>query len=90
VLIAFTDGITEAADTEGRELREEGVLEVVRRHPDARACDLVDAIMETAGRFGGSVPCGDDQTVVVVRATQRRESPVFEEHAAEAVLSAAA
>jgi hypothetical protein len=37
VLLAFTDGITEAADIQGRELCEAGVLRVMRNHSDARA-----------------------------------------------------
>lgn len=68
-LIAFTDGITEAADAEGRELRDLGVLDVVLRHPEAPANVLVARIMEAAARLTGVSGTVDDRTVAVVRYT---------------------
>lgn len=77
LLVAFTDGITEALDTGGRELRDTGVLEIVRRWPDARACDLVGEIMQAAGWLPAySMP--DDRTVIVVRYTAAAERSFYE------------
>src|SRR5262249_48363757 len=40
MLVAFTDGVTEAVDSRGRELRDAGVLDVVRRYSDAPASEV--------------------------------------------------
>ncbi|SPE34883.1 Serine phosphatase (fragment) [Candidatus Sulfopaludibacter sp. SbA3] len=64
ILIAFTDGVTDAVDGSGGEFRMAGILDVVRQHPGARSSDLVAFIMDAASRFADPV---DDRTVVVVR-----------------------
>lgn len=63
-LIVFTDGITEALDEAGEELRLAGVMEVLRENHGARSTELVASIMEAASAFGDPA---DDRTVVVVR-----------------------
>ena len=67
VLVAFTDGVTEATDSQGRELRDIGILQVVREYPYASSTELVGRIMDAAGRFAGQAPPADDRTVAVVR-----------------------
>lgn len=69
VLAVFTDGVTEAADSEHRELREEGVLQVIHRNAGARAVELVERIVDRVDRFTGGVRQTDDRTVAVVRFT---------------------
>ena len=65
-LVAFTDGITEATDPEGREFRERGVRSVLEQYPDASARELCEGILEAVTRFQQSA-AADDQTVAVVR-----------------------
>ena len=89
VLVSFTDGVTDAADPDGRELREAGVLRVLRDHPDAPAADLAGRILEAADRFTGDTAQADDRTVAVVRFTGAVEDRTFDESAAEPVFAAA-
>jgi serine phosphatase RsbU (regulator of sigma subunit) len=77
MLIVFTDGVVDAADSRGGDFRIAGILDVVRQHSGARSNDLVSFIMDAATRAGEPA---DDQTVVVVRYTGTEEKPVFETH----------
>ena len=72
ILVAFTDGITEATDIDGRALREAGVVNVIQHHSDERATDLVWRIEEAADRY--CVHQDDDRTVIVVRFTGTGET----------------
>jgi sigma-B regulation protein RsbU (phosphoserine phosphatase) len=66
-LVIFTDGISEAADDAGRELRDAGLLEIIKDLVSASASELVNHILEAVDRFTGRVKPADDRTVVVVR-----------------------
>jgi len=66
LLIAHTDGVVDAGDSDGGAFGEKGILRIVQRHPGARACDLAREILEATDRHA----CRgrqDDRTVVVVR-----------------------
>jgi sigma-B regulation protein RsbU (phosphoserine phosphatase) len=67
VLVALTDGITDAADPRGNEFREEGVLRILEQHPDAGAVELSGRIMEAVDSFRPRSASADDRTVAVVR-----------------------
>ncbi len=66
LLIAQTDGVTDAGDAEGVEFGEKGILRIVQSHPGARARDLALEILEAIDRHASSGR-QDDRTVVVVR-----------------------
>jgi sigma-B regulation protein RsbU (phosphoserine phosphatase) len=87
LLIAHTDGITDARNSEGREFGEKGLLDIVERHQDARACDLGIEILDAVARYAGPAELVDDRTVVVVRFKGNAEQTTFEA-AEEAVLAA--
>jgi sigma-B regulation protein RsbU (phosphoserine phosphatase) len=89
VMVAFTDGITDAQDAEGRELREEGLIEVVWRYRDARAGDMVGRIMDAVDRFTDSSVRTDDRTVAVVRITGTAEKEVSADRVANLAFAAA-
>jgi sigma-B regulation protein RsbU (phosphoserine phosphatase) len=67
VLIAVTDGITEASDPDGQVLDEGIILSAVRDHPDASSSDLAGYIIAAVDLFLGGRQPDDDRTVVVVR-----------------------
>jgi sigma-B regulation protein RsbU (phosphoserine phosphatase) len=67
VLIAVTDGITEASDAAGQVLDEEIVLTAVRDHPGASSSDLAGYIIAAVDSFLRGRQPDDDRTVVVVR-----------------------
>ena len=89
VLAAFTDGVTEATDAEGREWSESGVLNVLRRRKDVRSAELVAEILESAGRFADPVSRADDRTAVVLRSTGPAEHLLQEEEVTELAFAAA-
>ena len=71
ILVALTDGITEASDAEGRVLDEGVILATVRDHPDASSSRLAGYIIEAVDTFLRGRQPEDDRTVVVVRFNDR-------------------
>ncbi len=64
-LLLFTDGITEAADSNGEELGEERLIALLRENPTAAAADLRDAVMHSVRQFC-SEDFADDATLLTV------------------------
>ncbi len=64
-LVMFTDGITEAADSNGEELGEERLIALLRENPAAAAADLSDAIMRSVTQFCRE-DFADDATLLTV------------------------
>jgi phosphoserine phosphatase RsbU/P len=89
VLVAFTDGITEAADGNGEEFREEGVLRILRHYPKAGAVELSGRIMDAVDDFRTRTAHADDRTVAVVRMIAAAEKEPFRRQAEEFELAAA-
>jgi sigma-B regulation protein RsbU (phosphoserine phosphatase) len=90
ILVAFTDGIAEATDGQGRVWGEDGILSVLRRCHDARSPELVAEILESARRFADSMTVADDRTAVVVRLAEPAKHPIQDEEAVELACAAAA
>jgi sigma-B regulation protein RsbU (phosphoserine phosphatase) len=87
VLVAFTEGITDSVDAEGGELRDSGLLEVMRFHREAPASDLVRWILEAVDHFDRSGKA-QDRTVMVIRYLGAATADIGE-HSMELALSAA-
>ncbi|WP_424215857.1 SpoIIE family protein phosphatase (plasmid) [Streptomyces sp. BI20] len=69
-LLLYTDGITEARDTRGREFGEEGIVEALAGTPRRPgAADLVDAVTKAVHAFTAGRDIDDDQAVLVLTAT---------------------
>jgi phosphoserine phosphatase RsbU/P len=68
VLVAFTDGISEAMNLQDEEWGEELLLDTIRGHRNASAQELLDCLFDAATRFAGAAPQHDDMTLVVLRA----------------------
>lgn len=64
-LVLFTDGISEAADSNGREFGEERLIALLRENPAASAADLRDAIMQDVTLFCRE-DFADDATLLTV------------------------
>jgi sigma-B regulation protein RsbU (phosphoserine phosphatase) len=88
-LVAFTDGITEATDSGGREFREHGVRGVLEAYPDASARELSQRILEAVAEFRQKSETTDDRTVVVVRLLDATVVRPVAEHAEELAVAAA-
>jgi len=64
-VILFTDGVTEAQDTDGEEFGEERLLELLRQFPFAAASALQEKILGAAGEFSRG-HWHDDATLLVL------------------------
>jgi phosphoserine phosphatase RsbU/P len=69
VLVAYTDGISEAMNEAEDEWGEEQLKDAVRPSRHAPARDLIDRIMTSADAFVAGAPQHDDMTLVIVRLT---------------------
>jgi sigma-B regulation protein RsbU (phosphoserine phosphatase) len=68
ILVAFTDGISEAMNVDDEEWGEERLMEACQTNKDASAEELLKYLFEAATRFAGAAPQHDDMTLVVLRA----------------------
>jgi sigma-B regulation protein RsbU (phosphoserine phosphatase) len=69
MFVFCTDGIFEAFNADGEEFGADRLIDVVARHKESTADQIVDAIMNAARTFRGDFPQSDDQTAVAVRIT---------------------
>ena len=67
-LVIFSDGFSEAMDSQLEEFGEEQLLELARRHREATAAGVIDAVSDAVSRHAGEAPQNDDMTMVVVQA----------------------
>jgi phosphoserine phosphatase RsbU/P len=68
ILVAFTDGISEAMNLDDEEWGEERLLEAIQTVRGGSAEELLKHLFEAATRFAGAAPQHDDMTLVVLRA----------------------
>lgn len=66
VLLLYTDGITDAQDTQGNYYGERRLQDVVRSKGECSASAILDAVLDDLQRFTGGMPQQDDITLVVV------------------------
>ena len=67
-LVIYTDGITEAQDSRGREYGEERLTELVRSRISLPPVELQDQLLNSVKQFAGEVPLADDLTLLLVKA----------------------
>jgi Stage II sporulation protein E (SpoIIE) len=67
VLVAFTDGISEAMNRDDEEWGEERLIETVRALERLPAAQMIAHITAGTDRFVAGAPQHDDMTVVVLR-----------------------
>jgi phosphoserine phosphatase RsbU/P len=67
VLIAFTDGISEAMTADLEEWGEDRLVEIARMNTDRSAQEIVTAVVASADRFTAGAPQNDDLSVVVLK-----------------------
>jgi sigma-B regulation protein RsbU (phosphoserine phosphatase) len=75
LLIAFTDGISEAVNSAGDEFGEDRLIRVLEETFDLAAASILSSIMHAADRFAGGAKQYDDMTLVVLKVLESRESP---------------
>ncbi len=67
MLALYTDGVTEAANEEGKEFSSARLADAVRTLSARRVNDVCDGILETVRRFTGTTRYGDDFSFVLVK-----------------------
>ncbi|MBV8832976.1 MAG: SpoIIE family protein phosphatase [Acidobacteriaceae bacterium] len=67
LLLAYTDGISEAMNSAEQEWGEEGIILAAQRTSDGTAEDIVKAIFAAADVFVGKAAQHDDMTVLVMK-----------------------
>jgi phosphoserine phosphatase RsbU/P len=68
VLVAFTDGISEAMNLNDEEWGEDLLIDAIRGCRISSAQQLLECVFDAATRYAGTAPQHDDMTLVVVRA----------------------
>ena len=67
LLVLYTDGVTEATDSEGRFFSEERLVDLIASRRFASAEDAVQEIRATVEEFESGTVQADDVTVLAVR-----------------------
>lgn len=67
MLLAFTDGISEAMNPEEEEWGEENLIETAKAYDGLAAADMISRIVEAADRFANGAKQHDDMTLMIVR-----------------------
>jgi phosphoserine phosphatase RsbU/P len=67
LLVAFSDGVTEALSTEGEEYGEQRLLDCVQAHRDKSVTELLDSIFASVREFTAGAVQSDDVTALVLR-----------------------
>ena len=69
LLVAYSDGITEAENQAGRPFDEDGLERAVQTYASSPAPDLARTLFSVVEQHAGSVKLTDDLTVMVVKRT---------------------
>ena len=66
-VLLYTDGVTEVSNMRNEEFGQERLAELVHQYADRPAPDLLQAIRQAVGAFGGNRPLVDDVTMVALK-----------------------
>lgn len=67
VLVAYSDGVTEAVNPTGEEFGAQRLYEVIARNLDASAAGIRDRIEAALSKWAQGTPAADDITMVIVK-----------------------
>ena len=67
LLVAYSDGVTEARNPDGEEFGEERLLACVRANRVLAPADLIKCVHDAVYRFSAGTPQGDDLTLLALR-----------------------
>jgi serine phosphatase RsbU (regulator of sigma subunit)/pSer/pThr/pTyr-binding forkhead associated (FHA) protein len=70
MLVLYSDGVTEANDTEQNEYGEERFIGVLQQHRTEPASAIVEAVTKSLAEFAAGAPQADDITLVVARVVE--------------------
>jgi len=67
ILVVYSDGITEAMDTNEEEFGEEKLIDLIKVNRNLSASDLIKLIIKTVNDHAGNAEQMDDMTLVVIK-----------------------
>ncbi len=67
LLVLFSDGLTEAPNSQGEEFGEEGLLRALRSVNRGSASDICHSVLNEMKAFTGAQPPSDDLTLLIIR-----------------------
>jgi len=67
MLLLYTDGMTEARDTQGRYFGEQRIFDIAHAKMGRSASEIQDALIKEVDHFTGGAPRHDDITLMVIR-----------------------
>ena len=70
-IVLYTDGISEARNSRGEQLGQDGLLEIASGLPNGSPSATGEALLTAVEGFRGAVPAADDATVVVLQCKPR-------------------
>lgn len=73
LLVVYSDGITEAQNATGEEFGEERLLELLVKHRTETVENIRQDIFDKIDHWTAQADRGDDQTVVILKAVNRKE-----------------
>lgn len=79
-IVAYTDGLTESENVEGKQFGKEGMLKAVEKIGNSKECtaqDILNSIMKDFNSFTEKVPLDDDLTLIVLKKIQAGSKSEF-------------
>jgi sigma-B regulation protein RsbU (phosphoserine phosphatase) len=76
VLLMLSDGISEASSERGERFGNDRTIEVIRRHRDRTAREMMDLLYQSVRLFSVGLPQADDQTAVIVKVGTQKHADV--------------
>jgi serine phosphatase RsbU (regulator of sigma subunit) len=67
LFLVFSDGIYESTDPSDEEFGVERTMELIRRHKDAPASEIMKRIREAVEKFTRGAPAADDRTGILIK-----------------------
>jgi sigma-B regulation protein RsbU (phosphoserine phosphatase) len=67
LLVVYSDGITEAMDSNEREFGEERLISLIKENKNLASSELIDMIINTVNDYAGNAEQMDDMTLVIIK-----------------------
>jgi serine phosphatase RsbU (regulator of sigma subunit)/anti-sigma regulatory factor (Ser/Thr protein kinase)/transposase len=77
MLVIYTDGITEAMDTEDKQFGEDRLVQVIKENSHLTPSEFVEKLNESIAQFTRGAEQHDDITVVAIKEKMKAENVVF-------------
>jgi phosphoserine phosphatase len=67
IFAVISDGIYEAGDNEGELFGNDRVIDVITRHHNGSAREILNALRVAVGKFTKDAPADDDRTIIIIK-----------------------